>query len=348
MWEAIGLVSYLLINFYFTRIQANKAAMLAFTMNRAGDMLMSIGFFAIFALFGSLNYSQVFSLVPYMNDTAITIIALLLLGGALAKSANIPLHSWLPGSMEAFNGVKQLYFIFIYILFYYHYSNNSIDINYLSILPIIHSIPTSTLHAITGNMLGDGSISLSKYNKGQGKFAMTMDVYSLNYLQHLSQNIYSQFTDTKFYPYPNILLPHHKDKKITQYHFKTKTHPLYTALHSIWYKKDDETNKFIKIVPLNISEMFSEISLPYWIRDDGYFDSYGRAQTVILCTESFTEEECLILQSLLEKLSIKSTLKIRSKINNRYRIRISKTSMDRVILLVKPYIHKDFLYKLGI
>jgi len=107
-WEAIGLVSYLLINFYFTRIQANKAAMLAFTMNRAGDMLMSIGFFAIFALFGSLNYSQVFSLVPYMNDTAITIIALLLLGGALAKSANIPLHSWLPGSMEAPTPVSAL------------------------------------------------------------------------------------------------------------------------------------------------------------------------------------------------------------------------------------------------
>ena len=75
-WEAIGVVSYLLINFYFTRIQANKAAMLAFTMNRGGDMLMSIGFFAIFALFGSLNYATVFSLVPYMNETAITLIAL--------------------------------------------------------------------------------------------------------------------------------------------------------------------------------------------------------------------------------------------------------------------------------
>ena len=100
-WEAIGVVSYLLINYYFTRIQANKAAILAFTMNRGGDMLMSIGFFSIFALLGSLNYSQVFSLIPYMNETAITIISLLLLGGALAKSANIPLHSWLPGSMEA-------------------------------------------------------------------------------------------------------------------------------------------------------------------------------------------------------------------------------------------------------
>ena len=95
------MVSYLLINFYFTRIQSNKAAMLAFTMNRGGDMLMSIGFFAIFSIFGSLNYSEVFSLVPYLNEVAITIIALLLLGGALAKSANIPLHSWLPGSMEA-------------------------------------------------------------------------------------------------------------------------------------------------------------------------------------------------------------------------------------------------------
>ncbi|BCG68830.1 NADH dehydrogenase subunit 5 (mitochondrion) [Collybia sordida] len=107
-WEAIGVVSYLLINFYFTRIQANKAAILAFTMNRSGDMLMSIGFFAIFAVFGSLNYSSIFSLVPYMNETTITIIALFLVGGALAKSANIPLHSWLPGSMEAPTPVSAL------------------------------------------------------------------------------------------------------------------------------------------------------------------------------------------------------------------------------------------------
>jgi len=107
-WEAIGVVSYLLINFYFTRLQSNKAAILAFTMNRGGDMLMSIGFFAIFALFGSLNYSVIFSLVPYINETAITIISLLLLGGALAKSANIPLHSWLPGSMEAPTPVSAL------------------------------------------------------------------------------------------------------------------------------------------------------------------------------------------------------------------------------------------------
>lgn len=107
-WESIGVVSYLLINFYFTRIQANKASILAFTMNRVGDMGMSIGFFAIFALFGSLNYSTIFSLAPYMNETAITIISLLLFMGAMAKSANIPFHSWLPGSMEAPTPVSAL------------------------------------------------------------------------------------------------------------------------------------------------------------------------------------------------------------------------------------------------
>ena len=82
--------------------------------------------------------------------------------------------------------------------------------------------------------------------------------------------------------------------------------------------------------------------------DDGYFDSYGRTKTVLLCTESFTKEECVILQSLLEKLNVKSTLKVRDKLNNRHRIRVSKTSMGRVISLVKPYMHNDFLYKLGI
>jgi NADH:ubiquinone oxidoreductase subunit 5 (subunit L)/multisubunit Na+/H+ antiporter MnhA subunit len=80
------------------------------------DMLMSIGFFAVFSIFGSLNYSEVFSLVPYLNEVAITIIALFLLGGALAKSANIPLHSWLPGSMEAPHTYLKL-FLFLLLQF---------------------------------------------------------------------------------------------------------------------------------------------------------------------------------------------------------------------------------------
>ena len=85
---------------------------------------------------------------------------------------------------------------------------------------------------------------------------MTMDVYSLNYLNHLDENIYSKFTETKLYPYLNVLLPHHKDKEVTQYQFKTKTHPLYTELHSICYRLDMIENKYIKIIPSNIFEIF--------------------------------------------------------------------------------------------
>lgn len=83
----------------------------------AMDMGLSIGFFAIFALFGSIDYATVFSLGSFMNETAITIIGLLLLTGAMAKSANIPLHSWLPGSME---GRKYFYLIFVYLFFIFY------------------------------------------------------------------------------------------------------------------------------------------------------------------------------------------------------------------------------------
>ena len=74
----------------------------------------------------------------------------------------------------------------------------------------------------------------------------------------------------------------------------------------------------------------------------------GRTQTILLCTESFTKEECLMLISVLENFDIKATLKIRDKNRDRYRIRISKLSMPKLITLVRPYIHNDFLYKLGI
>jgi hypothetical protein len=173
---------------------------------------------------------------------------------------------------------------------------------------------------------------------------MTMKTNSLNYLKFLDLNIYSLFTkDNKFYPYPNPLLPHHFGKEISQYHFKTKIHPIFSELHSLWYKKDEETKRLRKIVPYNISEMFSEISLAYWIADDGYFANNG----LVLCTESFTEQECLKLKSLLEKLDLKVTLHVRSKTSS-HRIYISALSKERLIFLVKPHLHPDFLYKLGL
>jgi NADH-ubiquinone oxidoreductase chain 5 len=107
-WEGIGISSFLLINFWYTRLQANKAAIQALTMNRVGDMFLSIGLFTIFWVFGNVDYSTVFSLSPFINETAITIIGLLLLLAAMGKSAQIGLHTWLPSSMEGPTPVSAL------------------------------------------------------------------------------------------------------------------------------------------------------------------------------------------------------------------------------------------------
>ena len=108
MWEGIGVVSFLLINFWYTRLAANKAAILAFSQNRFGDMCLSLGFFAMIFLFGTLDFDTIFSIAPYMNSSSITIISLLLLVGAMAKSSQIFLHNWLPGSMEGPTPVSSL------------------------------------------------------------------------------------------------------------------------------------------------------------------------------------------------------------------------------------------------
>lgn len=107
-WEGIGISSYLLINFWYTRIRANKAGIKALTVNRVGDMGLSLGFFAILWVFGNLDYATVFRIAPYINETAITIIGLLLLSGAMAKSAQLGLHTWLPDAMEGPTPVSAL------------------------------------------------------------------------------------------------------------------------------------------------------------------------------------------------------------------------------------------------
>lgn len=81
--------------------------------------------------------------------------------------------------------------------------------------------------------------------------------------------------------------------------------------------------------------------------EDGYFDAHGRTQTILLCTECFTKEECLLLINALSNLGIRATLKVRNRTNNTYRVRISKTSMPLLRKLVTPHMHPVFMYKLG-
>jgi hypothetical protein len=107
-WEGVGVCSYLLVCFWFTRIAANQSSLSAFLTNRVGDCFLTIGMFAILLAFGNLDYATVFSLAPYMNENVVTIVGICLLIGAMAKSSQIGLHVWLPMAMEGPTPVSAL------------------------------------------------------------------------------------------------------------------------------------------------------------------------------------------------------------------------------------------------
>ena len=106
-WGMVGLSSYLLIGYYQERESAIKAAKKAFIMNAFGDATMALALFVLVQHTGALDYGSVFALAPHGGAVA-NVIALGLLGGAVAKSAQIPLHTWLPDAMEGPTPVSAL------------------------------------------------------------------------------------------------------------------------------------------------------------------------------------------------------------------------------------------------
>ena len=117
-WEGVGLCSYLLIGFWYDRPSACAAAIKAFLVNRVGDVGFALGIMGCFVLFGSVDFDQVFAMVPNFADHqlqfigieghALTILAILLFIGAMGKSAQLGLHTWLPDAMEGPTPVSAL------------------------------------------------------------------------------------------------------------------------------------------------------------------------------------------------------------------------------------------------
>jgi NADH:ubiquinone oxidoreductase subunit 5 (subunit L)/multisubunit Na+/H+ antiporter MnhA subunit len=112
-WEGVGLCSYLLINFWFTRIQANKSAIKAMIVNRIGDLGLALAMFTMAYSYGSLDFTTLFSLTEtfsnnyiYKDIHTVTVIGVLLFIGAVGKSAQLGLHTWLPDAMEGWQILK--------------------------------------------------------------------------------------------------------------------------------------------------------------------------------------------------------------------------------------------------
>src|SRR6202158_3035982 len=117
-WEGVGLMSYLLIGFWYQKPSANAAAIKAFVVNRVGDFGFALGIFAIFVLIGSIDFETIFAGAPGQvgktinflgwHADALTLICILLFMGAMGKSAQFLLHTWLPDAMEGPTPVSAL------------------------------------------------------------------------------------------------------------------------------------------------------------------------------------------------------------------------------------------------
>lgn len=107
-WEGVGLCSYLLIGFWFKNTAYNNAAKKAFIMNRIGDLGFLLGIFLIYITFGSITYTDIFDKAGSVPTSTITTIALLLFVGAMGKSAQLPLYTWLPDAMAGPTPVSAL------------------------------------------------------------------------------------------------------------------------------------------------------------------------------------------------------------------------------------------------
>ena len=110
-WEGVGVCSYLLIGFYYSNKANGEAAIKAFTVTRVGDVFMAIGLFILFNELGTLNIQQILTLAPQhwqMGDQMVVLATLMLLGGAVGKSAQLPLQTWLADAMAGPTPVSAL------------------------------------------------------------------------------------------------------------------------------------------------------------------------------------------------------------------------------------------------
>ena len=178
-----------------------------------------------------------------------------------------------------------------------------------------------------------------------------MTLKNKEYIYHLWDNIYAPIcTTTPPRPWPKPLT----GKPIKQYTFNTKSLPSLTELHSKWYNWSEDKMKFIKVVPLNISEILTPIGLAHWIMDDGFrkYNDKGIISEIGLCTESFTIEEVIMLSEVLTfKFNLLNSLKPRRKKGREeigYRIYISTKSstIPTLLNLVRPFFIDTMIYKL--
>jgi LAGLIDADG DNA endonuclease family/Proton-conducting membrane transporter len=354
MWEGVGVCSYLLVHFWYTRVGAVKSAMSAMFTNRVGDFFLTIGFFVIFFTFGTLDYATVFSLAPYINTNIITFISILLLLGAAAKSAQLGLHIWLPAAMEG-KRINKRWNKFLGQNNLYIYCTK----RYVKKVAFLNQMPKYAKDGLIGDLLGGGHIRYTEKKEltnnkfielNDAKMEFTFTVTSIPFYRFLKFAYPGFFTDAE----PTTSIAVVNGKPIVHYLVSTRALSIFTKLHKDWYRKVD--NKSIKIIPLNIGELLKAQGLAHLIMWDGHWID----KTVHIYTDSFTKQEVELLTNVINtnfgiKAEVKEHIKYPeennadlTKYNISWRIKIKETSLPRLKELVLPFMITETVFKLGI
>lgn len=221
--------------------------------------------------------------------------------------------------------------------------NNSLYTHYLSSLtPILANLDPHVRQGLLGCMLGDGHVQRIK-GPNSCRYQVTAGAVNVEYITHMFDVLLATFC--------NILAPHkyfHAKSGYTQYRICTLTHPVFVALHALFYHWDEKSLKWVKHVPSSVISWLDPIALAYLIMDDGYWDK--KDKTLYLCLEGFTLAENQLLVEALARIDIVTTLKKRktSYSDQRYRIRVSSNSVETVRKLCLPHIVPTIRYKLNV
>ena len=188
---------------------------------------------------------------------------------------------------------------------------------------------------LVGNILGD--IYLRKFSpKANVRLVFRQSSVNSSYLFHL-YNLFQEFVTTP--PSVSEVVDKKTGKSRFNLCFTTLALPCFNEIYNIFYLDGK------KIIPNNIAEYLTRVSLAYWIMDDGSFTGNG----LKLHTNAFTLEELnLLIEALNKNFSIKATINISNREKAQYTLYISKSQLQLIIDLVKDHMHEDMMYKLNI
>lgn len=207
--------------------------------------------------------------------------------------------------------------------------------------------------AIIGLLLGDGHIQQRNFKNSRFMYGQSsLRQHHYDYFIHVL-NLFKIFISTDFKLKKKSWIDKRNNMSYSSVNFATLTLPCFTFYKNLFYKLDEKTNKYVKIVPLKIKELLTPIGLAYWIMDDGSLQNKG----LHLSVYAYTYEEVILLKNTLENLFVTKSLvesgkerkTIKCSIHNHqkgFRIYIWEESMELLRKHISPYMHTSMLYKI--